>query len=611
MRMRHSRLARAHEAYLLALALVLCATGATAAEPQDLQWTANYKGWEISSFELSGVDEDLASDIRKGLTLAGQRKLIRRQRALFYLQTAEEDIERTRLFLARHGYPYAVVSPHFKPNPEKRKVEVTFAVRQGPLVTVSAVHIEGFPPSMEREANDALSIRPGSALVDDKVEEARVELEYSLRNAGYARAQVASEVDMIDSTSVSLTYDAEPGTVCYYASHTVEGVREDLVPVVDKTVDLDPGTRFSPDVAKEAEDYLRLLGLFSRIRLEALDAGEDSLNLHIALKESKPQTYEVNVGYWTDELFKVRARWVHRNLFKGGRKLEVEGSYSKYARTFDVSHSWPTLFGARTWGIASAGLKYEREESYDQDSKAVMVAGTYQPSLETVYRAGISLSDVNVEVKTEEEEAFQETGGLITAFSLQGSRDTSDDRLNPTRGRVAWTRIEWAPHKAISESQYILFETSGASYVSLKEGTVLALRLGLGWGRPLGESSDLLPDKRFYAGGAASMRGFKRRKLGPLDESGVPLGGEFMLAGSMELRFPIVWKLEGATFMDAGQVWKKRNQASLDELEFAVGPGLMIQTPIGPIRLDWGYRLTDLEKTQPRSVFHLNIGHPF
>lgn len=574
-------------------------------------WTSAYKGWEVSSFELSGLDEDLASDVRKGLTLAGRRKLTGRQRAQLYLQTVEDDIERTRLFLARHGYPYAVVSPHLKPNPEKREVEVTFAVRPGPLVTVAAVHIEGFPPSMSGESSDALSISPGSALVDTKVEESRMELEYTLKDAGYARAKVASEVDMIDSTSVSVTFDAEPGVVYYYASHTVEGASEDLVPLVDKTVDLDSGTRFSPDVAKEAEDYLRLLGLFSRIRLETLDAGEDKLDLHIALKESKPQTYEINVGYWTDELFKVGARWVHRNLFKGGRKLQVEGSYSKYARTFEVSNSWPALFGARTWGIASARLKLEREESYDLDRKAVVVAGTYQPSLEMTYRAGVSVSDVAVDVKTDEEGAFQEEGGLVTAFSLQGSRDTSDDRLNPTRGRVAQTRIEWAPHKAISESQYILFETSGASYVSLKEGTVLALRLGLGWGRPLGESTDLLPDKRFYAGGAASMRGFKRRKLGPLDESGDPLGGEFKLDGSVELRFPIVWILGGSTFMDVGQVWSQSDQISLDELEVAVGPGLMIQTPIGPIRVDWGYRLTDHEKTQPRSVLHLNIGHPF
>jgi outer membrane protein insertion porin family len=150
-----------------------------------------------------------------------------------------------------------------------------------------------------------------------------------------------------------------------------------------------------------------------------------------------------------------------------------------------------------------------------------------------------------------------------------------------------------------------------STYKSLGGVLVAAARLRAGWAEPLGDSEDLLPNKRFFAGGATSMRGFKRHKLGPLDDEGAPLGGESKVEASLELRFPIFGRLGGAAFVDAGQVWTGGNTFAFDELEVAAGPGLVIRTPIGPIRGDVGFRLTDLDKTQPDQVYHLSIGHPF
>ena len=107
------------------------------------------------------------------------------------------------------------------------------------------------------------------------------------------------------------------------------------------------------------------------------------------------------------------------------------------------------------------------------------------------------------------------------------------------------------------------------------------------------------------------MRGFKRRKLGPLDIDGAPLGGEAKLEASAEFRFPIVWRLHGTAFVDVGQVWRTLRDATVDTIEVAVGPGLWLETLVGPLRVDLGYRLTDYEKSQPRWVFHFSIGPAF
>ena len=83
-----------------------------------------------------------------------------------------------------------------------------------------------------------------------------------------------------------------------------------------------------------------------------------------------------------------------------------------------------------------------------------------------------------------------------------------------------------------------------------------------------------------------------------------------MMTGFVEFRFPLFWKLNGAIFADAGQVWRTRDDFTLDNIEIAVGPAIRIMTPVGPLRFDLGYRLTDYEPSQPEYAFHFAIGYP-
>lgn len=573
--------------------------------------SAAYKGWTVSSLEIRGVEESLISGLKKGLVLSGESKLLGRKMPTYYPQLLEKDIERSRLYLARRGYPYAEAVPRFEPSASDRKLRIVLDFTAGPRVDIESVSVDGMPASLEERADVSGSVRAGSRFSEEDLSSASKTLLSLLKHSGYARAEVEPSVRRSDSTHVRLGFRVRPGSVYTFDEVTVEGTSPDLVPLVKKTIDLKRGVPYSPAIVREAEDYLRLLGLFGRIRLNTPESGPQSLDLHADLSQRKPRTLEVNVGYWTDDLIKVGARWYHRNLLLAGRGLEVKGSLSRFAQNIGTSLNWPGLYGPRTWGLADLMHERETEESYDLQSTELELAGVYRPTLTTSLRAGFSVSDVDVDVKTEDPEAFVEQGGLLTTVSLEWTRDTSDDRLNPTRGTVNRIHIEWAPQGAISESHYILFEGGSTLYLPLGMGTVAAGRLGVGAAEPLGESADLLPNKRFYSGGVTSMRGFRRRKLGPLDSEEAPLGGEARLETALELRFPLVWRLGGALFVDTGQVWRRSEDVSFEDIEVAVGPGFMIRTPIGPIRGDWGYRLTDIEPTQPKSVYHISIGHPF
>jgi outer membrane protein assembly factor BamA len=308
---------------------------------------------------------------------------------------------------------------------------------------------------------------------------------------------------------------------------------------------------------------------------------------------------------------RAHLRWGHKNRFGRGRGIETRGSYSRYEREVGSSFRWLTFFGSRTSGIIDLKLREETEETYEILDREVRLSARHRHSFRTFLTAAIGVSKVDVEIKTEEEGVFIEEGGLLTILSADWSRDGSDNRLYPTRGTASFASMEWSPPGPFSDSHFLRGEASSALYVRIAGNTVIATRLNVGLAAPIGSSIDLLPNKRFYAGGATSMRGFKRRKLGPLDQEEAALGGEARLLSGVELRFPLVWRIRGAAFLDAGQVWLKRRQARLDQIELAAGPALMVQTPVGPVRADLGFRLTDLEPSQPKQAFHITIGHPF
>jgi outer membrane protein insertion porin family len=132
-------------------------------------------------------------------------------------------------------------------------------------------------------------------------------------------------------------------------------------------------------------------------------------------------------------------------------------------------------------------------------------------------------------------------------------------------------------------------------------------RLGLGAGRmPIHE--------RFFAGGSNSFRGERFDELGPKDpQSGKPVGGKAMVLFNFELAFPLVSTLPdlaGAVFYDAGNVFVNRSDLGLDRLEHAIGGGIRYRTPLGPVRLELGWNLTDPAR-RGKPIFFITIGNVF
>jgi outer membrane protein insertion porin family len=156
---------------------------------------------------------------------------------------------------------------------------------------------------------------------------------------------------------------------------------------------------------------------------------------------------------------------------------------------------------------------------------------------------------------------------------------------------------------------YRFFKISGEAkrYYDLGWDTVFAARLKLGLGDAIGAKDRFPLFERFYAGGENSVRGYGRRRLGPLSDSNDPLGGLSLLEGSIELRRPIWKDFGGAVFIDFGQVALRPFDVRIANLNFSSGFGVSYKSPVGPVRLDIGIPFQKPPKDRPWQI-HFSIG---
>jgi outer membrane protein assembly complex protein YaeT len=596
--------------FLFLVTALLVPIGSSARTGDVLEGAA-YKGWNVSSLETSGIPVHLANPLRKGLAYSGQREILWTQRPRFFPETLDEDIRRTRLFLAQRGYPSASAIPRFFPDAKRNNLRILLEIELGNPVLIEEVSAEGLPASLESQLLSAVTLKPGTVFAEEELDQSRRNLLRLLNEASYVQAHLTHYLTFIDSTHVSVRFEVDPGEVSVFSRVRVRGVSPDLVSLAVRTADIPLGTFYTPEVLRRSQSSLRLLNLFRQIRVSTTQSAPGSLDVELDLTERKHRTTQIGVGYWTDDQLRFRILWRHRNMFKQGKGFSAEARYSRFQQDLMTSLWRPGLFRSRILGISELGITQSTEENYTSRRLFLKLAATYSHSYQSRLTVSVTASSVDLEVDPDVEEDFAEEGGRFSSVAASWNRDTTSDRLSPGSGLITMLRGEVTLPGFLSEKQFILGELTTTAYHSVMEGVVIASRVRTGVAAPLSPSTDLLPGKRFFAGGASSMRGFSRRALGPVDSEGEPVGGEVRAECSIELRFPIIGRFSGAVFTDAGQVWRRRDVVALNDVEVAVGGGIMADTPVGPGRVDYGYRLTQVVKARPRRVIHFSVGHPF
>jgi outer membrane protein insertion porin family len=202
----------------------------------------------------------------------------------------------------------------------------------------------------------------------------------------------------------------------------------------------------------------------------------------------------------------------------------------------------------------------------------------------------------------------EEGSSTISSITSSFTRDTTDYRLDPSKGGVAEASWELAGLGGSERfSKYVL---DYRHFWPAAFETVVSAHGQIGYIQSLG-GREIPLDERFYLGGINTLRGFEPREVGPRDEFGDFIGADKEAYFNFEWLIPIAkdMGIKGVTFFDVGNAWGE-GEDFFSEWRYSVGAGIRWLSPLGPLRLEWGFNL-DPEEWEDSSRLDFMIGRFF
>lgn len=597
---------------LLAAAWFLPADSVLASTPLE-QELAHYNGWKMKSFHLEGVPDGLVKELKGGLAFTGRSRFLRRN-ALpdFQTRILLEDIARIRLFLAREGYPGARVTAEVTPGKTERSLDLTLTVTPGEPVMVGELIWRDWPEGLalpDLAGKETLQV--GQRYRDDQLASSREYLRRLLRDQGYALAEVTADIRPLDPRRVEITYTVAANEHYEITGTSIAGCSEDLIGLTDRLMNIHTPEEFSQKKLDEGAFNLRGTQLYRKVGFTAQPIGPGQVHLTTNVENARMRSLESSIGTFSDNPWMIRAGWTHRNLFRKGRGFDVKAALATHNREAGMGLTWFGWFSPRGRTRLGAQHLYENEDAYLAKEWRLDLTHSVRLQERDLLQAGISISRVDLTNYSETEQDLVDHEGYLSEIWTDRKWDRTDDPLYPTRAGFLKLRAVVSPPGNLSDAPYLQFQGDVSQYRSLGGGVVAAGRLRAGYSRPLGDASDLIANRRFYAGGYSTMRGYGRRGLGPRDEENVARGGNVVLLAGAELRAPLFWLLELGLFVDSGQVWRDARDLDLGDMEAAAGLSLDFRTPLGPVRLGYAWNLTEPYSGEPVGLFHFGVGYPW
>jgi outer membrane protein insertion porin family len=575
-------------------------------------------------------------------------------------------------YYRRRGYLAAQVDSVRTDPAEKsgEKVDVSFFLTEGPISLLSGLGLEGTAPLAETEVRKVLKEKPGDPADIARMEVDRQAVEDHYANLGYASVQVSDSVE-VSGTQVRVVYRVVPGPIAVMGTVGVEGQRVTSGRVVTRELTVHKGEILSRKKLADSQQRIYDTGLYSDVVFERgdIDSVTHAADLHLTVRERKMAWVDAGLGYGTVDQLRFTSQWGHRNLGREGIRLAVTGrtgvvvrpllpvakwnNWKLGNRKVDVSLSQPWTFGIRMQSTVGAYAEQVVRTHTATDPQALLQIPLKAYGAALSFRRDLSLFSHGT-VSFEHRHVISDSSQLPLAPGLESKsyttrrvalsleRDTRVDPFDPKAGSDLIGNTAVAGGVLKGSARFLKFSGSATKYIPVRHRFTLAMRIQSGYVNPFGHYGvqadtlhelDLIPlEDRFVTGGASSVRGYFENEIGfrkVTPDSEALRGGEVLLQGSVEARFPLVWILGGAAFLDAGNVWERPNDITLrriftvagsgagySDMRWSVGAGIRIRTPVGPLRFDYGWKLRHAKPAEgdlssSRGNFHFSLGQAF
>ncbi len=506
--------------------------------------------------------------------------------------------------------------------PADSQAAVSVTVDRGPLFHLRRVTVDG-PVSAADRAK--LGIAPGDPAVASKVLAAQGNLLGALQATGHALAKVSAP-DAVETPAdqvLDVTFHAEPGPRVDIGAITVDGLKVTNDSYIRRRLLVHPGEDYSPATIERARQDLANNGVFASVNATIPDhlAPDGTIPLTFTVVERPRHAVAFNLAYATDTGATGGATFTYRNVFGNAETLVLGAAITQAESGAEIrapGYNFNVTFTQPDWHARDQTLAYNaayiKENLYAYSRKAELLGVSLTRKLTNQWSVSAGLTGVQERIAQQTTlTTFTNTNYELVQVPLGVTYDSTgpDGLFNPTHGIKARLTVTPTEPFGGGSSFFTLALASASTYLNLAdtEGrSVIALRGTLG--SALGASTFQIPaDQRFYAGGSATVRGYRFQAAGPLFPNQRPTGGSSLTAATVEYRQRFGESFGAAVFVDAAQVGHSAAPFNGTLFE-GVGVGARYYTSLGPIRFDIAVPLDKRRKDQLLEAY-IGLGQAF
>ena len=553
-----------------------------------------YTDMTVVSVDVVGNEKIAKEDILNVLTVKAGDK--------FNIKNIEQD----RNNIYNTGYFYDNY-PSYEVVPEG--VKITYHVMENPVL--NSVEILGNQVYSTDKIEDMLTVKKGEILNIRQLNTDLANIEASYRQDGYILAKLR-DISIDESGNLTLTFNEG-----ILEGYVVKGNDKTKDYVITREMRIKPGEVFDAKKARRSMQRVYNLGFFEDVSVKILPGKEDPNNIIMELTviEKRTGSFGIGAGYSSEDGLLGMVSIGDTNFRGTGDSVKAMyefGGDGGDDSGYSISYTKPWLDEKETTGTFRI---YDRKFEYDDYDNGGDLIETYdkknqgyelnfgRPTDEyTMNYLGFKIN--NTEYRGHEdgpynrdtsqyEEWRDNNFGETRSIIASQVRDTRDNIFYPTEGTRTSLSVEYAGLGG--DFDYTKLTGSIQKYYKVGHAQVLALRGSAGYA-----NEDLPEAALFEVGGQNSVRGYRDGQF----------SGNRMLMGTMEYRFPLMNKVQGALFTDVGDAWGGKSWGSWSSIEedldlhASVGLGLQMQTPIGAMRLDYGWG-------EDGGRLHFNVGGNF
>lgn len=535
---------------------------------------------------------------------------------LIKMDLLRQDSARLVAHYHNHGYLEAKVGkPTVKQ--EKEWIYVSFAIQEGPRFKIGTIDFAGDLIAEKEELLEMVSARNQTYLSRITLMDDILQLTDFYSERGYAFADFNPSLNKSSSGKrLDIVIHIDKGDLVYINRIIISGNTRTRDNVIRRELTIEEGGVFDSSALRKSNKNLQRLSFFDEVNITPEPtADKNKMDIHIDIKEKATGKFSIGGGYSSVDQLVAMAEISESNFLGRGDKLSLKASLGGSSDRYTLSYTNPRVFDSQlSFGFDLFDMMREYDD-YTKDSRGGAVKVGYPVFEKWRGYARYSMTDTKLEdVDDDASYIIKESQNieLTSAVQFSLSRDSRDRYYAATEGSRHVISLKYAGGPLQGDSQFTKITASTSWYFPLFLNTVFHFKAQAG--QIFENETDKLPVyERFFLGGINTVRGFDFASISPMDsETDELIGGDKMWYANFEFIFPIVADqgVNGVLFFDVGNVMNDDDNWNFSDQRSSVGMGLRWLSPMGPLRIEWGYNL-DPQADEDSSIWDFTIGGIF